>query len=157
MPYVLCIHNINAWKKYYISFLLWILTKALFQTHNSNFILMPGPSTLYRSQNVLCQSNFLWQTTNWIAFSATPKDFALVLQLNLLNINHLLVWHNMQINFALTQKISNAHYDLKSMSCKFWYLHYFWMPRSSYIMSFLKINISLLFRPSASEVLVLYQ
>ena len=42
---------------------------------------MPWSSTV-----VLCQ------TKNLIAFSATLKDFVLVLKLNLLNINHLLVW-----------------------------------------------------------------
>ena len=46
-------------------------------------------------------------------------------------------------------------YDLKSMSFKFGndIFIIFEMPRSSFLMSIGKMNISLLFRPAASEVL----
>jgi hypothetical protein len=47
-------------------------------------------------------------------------------------------------------------YDLKSMSFKFScddIFIIFEMPRSSFLMSIGKMNVSLLFRPSASEVL----
>jgi hypothetical protein len=48
-------------------------------------------------------------------------------------------------------------YDLKSMSIKFGndIFIIFEMPRSSFLMSVGKMNISFLFRPSASEVLAL--
>ena len=54
-----------------------------------------------------------------------------------------------------TKLYSVNFYDLKSMSFKFGndIFNTFEMPRVAYIMSFWKINISLLFRPFASEVL----
>ena len=59
--------------------------------------LLPCPST--GPKMFWANTNVLYQTKNWIAFSkiwialsATSKDFVQVLKLNLLNINHLLVW-----------------------------------------------------------------
>ena len=58
-----------------------------------------------------------------------------------------------------TNFFSVDSYDLKSMSFKFGNYIFITleMPRLSYIMTFRKINISLLLRPFASEVLVLLQ
>ena len=58
-----------------------------------------GPKMFWASPNVLCQ------TKNWIAFSATPKDFVLVLKLNLLNINHLLFWHKRFVTGTICKSI----------------------------------------------------
>ena len=56
------------------------------------------------------------------------------------------VWNVGRSNATPTKLFSVHSYDLKAMSFKF-------ILRSSFIMSFWKINISLLFRPFASEVL----
>ena len=45
--------------------------------------------SFYRSQNVLCRSK------NLIIFSASSKTFVPAQKTNLLNGNHLLVWHKM--------------------------------------------------------------
>jgi hypothetical protein len=56
--------------------------------------------------------NFLTKTKSLIAFSASSKNFVLAQKLNLLNENHLLVWHKMFVtsticpsSFGLAQKI----------------------------------------------------
>ena len=60
-------------------------------------------------------------------------------------------------NVIPTKLFSVNSYDLKSMSFKFGNYIFITleMPRSSYIITFRTINISLLLRPFASEVLVL--
>ena len=56
-----------------------------------DIILMPctftGPTIFWAGPNFLCQ------TKNLIAFSATPKKIVSELKLNLLNAKHILVWH----------------------------------------------------------------
>ena len=61
--------------------------------------------SFYRSQNVLGQSKYFVQDQK-IELHSVPLDFFLLtLKLNLLNANHLFVWHNIKITFGLTQNI----------------------------------------------------
>ena len=72
--------------------------------------------SFYRFQNVLCSPKFLSQTKNLIAFSHSSKSFVPAQKLNLVNENHLLLWHktfvinwhNMYINFWSGTKIRTS-------------------------------------------------
>ena len=60
------------------------------------YLVMPCPFTLYRSQNVLCQSKYFEPASK---FSAPSKPFVLAQKPILQNANHLFVWHK---KFATT-------------------------------------------------------
>ena len=63
------------------------------------YLLMPCPST---GPKLFCAGpNFLCKVKNLIAFSASSKTFVPAQKLNLLNENHLLVWHKMFVTSAI--------------------------------------------------------
>jgi len=59
--------------------------------------------SFYRFQNVLGRSKYSF------AIIATPKNFVLALKLNLLNSNHLLVWHKQFGTGTLSKQILDQH------------------------------------------------
>ena len=69
--------------------------------------LMPCPSAI--SKMFWAGPNILCKTKDWIAFNATPKNFVLALKVNLLNTNHLLVWHKKFGMGTISKKILVWH------------------------------------------------
>ena len=76
--------------------------KFFFQTQRW-FTLMPCPFT---GPKMLCAGpNFLSQSKNLIAFSASSKTFVPPQKPILLNANHLLFWHKMFVTGTMCKKI----------------------------------------------------